>query len=97
MGPCLGANFEYTQELFYAPDDVCFLFKCGILFTLYKLNLSGGIKYLLENYRTETLELYGALFSYMSHIQKESTKGVGKVVLDTMKELGLELPKKMED
>lgn len=97
MGPCLGANFEYTQELFYAPDDVCFLFKCGILFTLYKLNLSGGIKYLLENYRTETLELYGALFSYMSHIQKEATKGVGKVVLDTMNELGLELPKKMED
>lgn len=71
MGPCLGANFESTQEALYAPDSVCDLFKHNITFVILKLK---SLK--LYDKALEVLEdkqyLLKQLNDYVEHLNKPS-------------------------
>lgn len=55
MGPCLGANFEETSELFYTPDSVCKLFKLNNMFIVKKLQDCGFLDFILKRAYEKTV------------------------------------------
>ena len=89
MGPCLGANYESSHELLYAPDTVCFLFKCVYIFLLYKINSVGGISLLLKEGK-DVKNMLQPLFDYHSMlINQPQDNYVMDLVNDILEELNI--------
>lgn len=89
MGPCLGANYESSHELLYAPDTVCFLFKCVYIFLLYKINSVGGISLLLKEGK-DVKDMLQPLFDYHSMlINQPQDNYVMDLVNDILEELNI--------
>lgn len=95
LGPCMGSNFENTNNLFTPPESVCNLFKSKIIFLIMKyqdLGLFPYFKKLLPKDRYNTLinyvnkingsfENYGQYYKYKIDDCKKQRKPVTELQL----------------